>query len=238
LQAITFAEEVCEHYDGVIIGVRPTFASTQYGYIKMGNEFYENDTLRVKAFKIDKFIEKPNEEQAKEFLESWSYLWNTGMSVWKVSRLLALFKQFLPDHFAALQKVVLASNQTEEERLSAALFADLDKIAIDYAIYEKAENLAVIPADLGWSDIGTWNILKDVLPNTDGHQNAVKAKHIGIDTQNCLIQGGERLIATIGISDLIIVDTDDALLIVPKDKASQVKDLTKKLKEEGMEEYL
>ncbi|MEM4714427.1 MAG: mannose-1-phosphate guanylyltransferase, partial [Candidatus Nanoarchaeia archaeon] len=117
-------------------------------------------------------------------------------------------------------------------------FANLEKVPIDTAIWEKAKNLAVIPADLGWSDIGSWSVLKEVLKNNYGTNVIVKGKFCGLDTKNCLIYGGERLITTIGLENMVVVDTDDAVLICPLDQAQKVKELVKKLKEEGKKDYL
>lgn len=235
LNSLKLAKEVAQKFDGVIIGVRPTFPSTQYGYIKMGEELEEFGQMQ--AFRIARFVEKPNAEKAREYLKRWEYLWNTGMSVWKVSNFLKLFEQYLPEHAKALKDLKPFLDTSEEKQRIALKLADLEKIPIDYGIYEKAQNLAVIPADLGWSDVGTWESLLEVLTK-DEEGNVVRGKHLGISTKNTLIMGGERLIATIGCEDLVVVDTDDAILICHKKEAPKVKELVKKLQEQGLEEYL
>ena len=237
LESIKIAGQVCEAYDGVIIGVRPTFPSTQYGYIQMGDELLEFGPKA--SYKISRFCEKPNLDRAKEFMTSWQYLWNSGISVWKISKFIELFGKFLPDHYAAMKKLQAYFDTSEEQDQIKNLLGSLEPISIDFAIYEKAKNLAVIPADLGWSDVGNWSSLTEVLDqNSDEAGNIISGKHIGLATANTMVMSGERLVATLGCKDLIIVDTDDAVLVCHKDNAPQVKDLVKKLKEQGMEEYL
>jgi len=237
LRALRLAQKIVQDYPGVIIGVNPTFPATGYGYIEMGAEIEKYG--KMNAFKVKRFVEKPDYETAKEFLANWQYLWNSGMSVWKAKKFLQLFKKFLPKHYSKLNKIKEYFYKDNFNEVAAKEFKNLEKIAIDYAIYEKAKNLVAVPADLGWSDIGNWAVLKEVLLNSNPKlKNWVKGKHTGIDTKNCLILGGERLIATLGIENLIIVDTDDAILIADKNKAEMVKELTQKIKEDGLEEYL
>jgi len=237
LKSLKLAEKVAQESVGVIIGVKPTFPSIAYGYIQMLDEIEKYGKMKV--FKINKFIEKPDAATAEELTASWEYLWNSGISVWKAKKFLSLFKKYLPKHFKALNEVKKYFQKSKEEfsHLIAKIFKNLETIPIDYAIYEKAKGLATVPADLGWSDIGNWSVLKTVL-ETKGKENFVKGKYLGIETTNCLVLGGERLIATIGLKDLVIVDTDDAILIASKNQAEKVKDLTQKLQKEGFSDYL
>ena len=235
LNALKLAKKVAHEKPGAIIGVNPTFPSTGYGYIQMGDEIEKFGKMKV--FRLENFTEKPDLKTAKEYLTSWEYLWNTGIGVWTAKKFLNLFKKHLPKHYQALQKVKKHFNKPDLEKVMKKEFSKLEKIPIDYAIYEKAKDLAVIPIDLGWSDIGDWSNLKETL-NANGKENLIKGKHIGVDTDGCLVLGGERLIATLGVGNLVIVDTDDAILIAHKKYAEKVKDLTQKLKKEGFEEYL
>jgi mannose-1-phosphate guanylyltransferase len=237
ISALKLAEKISNDSTGVIIGVNPTFPSTGFGYIEMGDEIEKYG--KMKAFKLKKFIEKPNLEKAKEYMDNWQYLWNSGISIWKVKEFIKLFEKFLPEHYKKLLEIKKYFGTEKINEITAKKFKNLEPITIDYAIFEKAKNLVTIPADLGFSDIGNWAVLKEVLLNTkDSNKNFVKGKHTGIDTKNCLILGSERLIATLGLEDLIIVDTDDAILIASKKDAERVKELTQKLKEDKLEEYL
>ena len=237
LKALKLAQAVSDDSSGVIIGINPTFPATSYGYIEMGAEIKKFG--KMKAFKIKRFVEKPDYEKAKEFLTSRRYLWNSGISIWKAQKFIALFKKYLPKHFKALMEVKKYFNKEEFNEIAAKKFKNLEPIAIDYAIYENAKDLATVSADLGWSDIGNWAILKEILLSSNKlEKNWIKGKHTGIDTKNCLILGGERLVTTLGLEDLIIIDTDDAILIANKNQAEKVKELTQKLKKDGFEDYL
>ncbi len=235
ISALKLAKKVAEEVPGVIIGVNPTCPSTAYGYIQMGSDIGKFG--KTKVFKIKKFIEKPDIKKAKNFLDSWEYQWNPGISVWEVSKFMNLFKKFLPKHFKALEKVGNATSLKEEQKIMDNKFKNLDPIPIDYAIYEKAKNLAVVPADLGWSDIGNWGTLKDLLSKTN-KANVIKGEHIGIDTSGSLIMGYDRLIVTVGLKDIIVVDTNDVILVCPKDKAQDVKKAVEELKNNGKDHYL
>jgi len=235
IKTLLLARQVAQNEGGVIVGINPTFPATGYGYIEMGLELKKYGKLKV--FKIKKFVEKPDKEKAKEFLSKWQYLWNSGISVWKVEEYIKLFKKLMPKHYKKLLKIKKYLNQTNLNEVLAKEFKNIDPLPIDYAIYEKAHNLAVIPADLGWSDIGNWSVLKDIL-NKKNKSNYINAKHIGLETKNCLIIGGERLITTIGIKNLVIIDTDDVILITDKRNCEKVKDLTQKIAEEGLTDYL
>jgi len=233
-QIIKSSEGSLENFDGAIIGIKPTFPSTEYGYIQMGKTAEEKDS--VKICKIEKFVEKPDQKTADTFFDGWEYLWNSGISIWKVGKFLDLYKKFLPDYSEKLDRL---TDRLDYEKITEAIEEELkgiEPVPIDYAIYEKADNLAVIPADLGWSDIGTWSILKDTLEPTE--TNVIKGKCVSIETENSLIYSGERLIATVGVKNLIIVDTDDVVFIADKSRAHKVKEIIEKLKEEGKREYL
>ena len=233
-KTIKLCENVIKSEKGIIVGVNPTYPATGYGYIEMGAEIKKFG--RQKVFHLKKFVEKPDFKTAKEFMTSWRYLWNTGISCWTTKKFLNIFEKLLPKEFKALQKVKNHIYDENFPQIAKKYLQNFEKIPIDYAIYEKTKDLVTIPAELGWSDIGNWAILKDVLQN--GDKNYIRGKHTGILTKNNLIYGSERLIATIGVKDLIIVDTDDAILIAHKKHCEKVKDLTKKLEQEGFKDYL
>jgi len=235
LSALSSAAKAADVADGVIIGVNPTFPATGYGYIAMGPEVEELHPERI--YWIERFIEKPDLATARRLVRQWGYLWNPGISVWRVGKLLALYEKLRPEDHRALVSLMPHIGTPRQEEAVASRLAGLQKIAIDYAIYEKAERLAVVPANLGWSDIGTWASLKDVLDDNNG-TNHIRGEHVGLMTENCLVFAKDRLIATLGVSDLIIVDAGDCILVAHRDKSQEVKDLVDLMRRSGKERYL
>lgn len=229
------AAEVAQQGYLVSLGVPPTRPETGYGYIQRGESlgvFSQNQ-----AFRVQRFMEKPNAETAQSFLDSGEYYWNSSIFIWQVPRILNEIEQLLPDLNASLQKIAVALGTPREEQVVLENWLGLECQTIDYGIMEKANKVAVLPMEVGWSDVGSWASLLEILP-ADEEGNVVLGKHIGISTSRSLIYGGERPIATIGVEDLIIVDTPYALLICPRDKAQEVKALVEKLAKEGREELL
>ncbi|MCX6806856.1 MAG: mannose-1-phosphate guanylyltransferase [Candidatus Berkelbacteria bacterium] len=210
----------------VTIGITPTEPDTGLGHIKMGKSIGHG------AFDVDKFIEKPNLETAKKFVKSGKYLWNGGIYVGKPRIILDLFKKHAPDIYKILQSIDKNPGTLTKE------YAKMENISVDYAISEKAEKIAVVPGNLNWSDIGSWSKLLEVLSQNVGENVVVGCNHYGIDTESCLIHGSDRLIATIGLKDVIVVDTPDVVLVCHKDKAQDVKKIVEKLKEEKKDHYL
>ena len=231
-EALKIADLLARDVDGVILAVPPTYPATCYGYIEVGNPVPNHQA----AFQIASFKEKPTVRRAKRFLKSGSYFWNPGISVWKVSRLLELMKNYKPDHYAALQSVAEALGSDEEQNRIKEAFRGLDRVAIDHAIFEKATNLVTIPVDLQWNDIGSWSAIFDVQSQHGG--NVIRGSVVAIDTNNCLIYAQKRLLTTIGVSNLVIVETDDAILIANKDETERLKELYSQVKEFGGTTYL
>jgi mannose-1-phosphate guanylyltransferase len=188
------------------------------------------------AFRIARFEEKPNFERALQFVNSGFHFWNPGISVWKVSRLLELMKQYKPDHYAALQQVGEVLGTPGEAAAIERAFRHLDRTAIDHAIFEKAPDMATIPVDLDWSDIGSWSALYDV--QSDGNGNVTQGEVVSVDTDKCLIFAKDRLIATLGVSNLVIVETEDAILIAHKDDSHRLKELHALVQNQGGEKYI
>ena len=234
--ALKLAEEAAQHADGVIIGVKTTYPATGYGYIKMGHPI--SSVKGGDVFWISQFTEKPDLQRAKQFHRAWEYLWNPGIAVWRVDKLLALFERLRPQEFAALKRIEPHLGTDEESAAIERELREIPKLAIDYTIHEKADKLAVVPADLGWSDIGTWDTLKEVLPPNDGTNVLRGDEIVTLDTEECLIYVEGRLIATLGVKDLVIVDTGDCLLVAHRSQSQKVKDLVERLREEDKKKYL
>lgn len=231
-RALTEAAEIAPDVDGVILSIIPAYPSTGHGYLKMGKPIPAHDG----SFEIARFEEKPAADRAEEFVQSGDYYWNTGISIWKVATLLELMSYHKPEHYAALRYVSEAIGTPDERARMEAAFAGLDRMAIDHAIFEKATRMATIPVDLDWNDIGSWSAIHDVL--STGDDNVTRGSVVSVDTNNCLIYGQKRLIATLGISDLVIVETEDAILVAHKDDADRIKELYTKVKNFGGAKYL
>jgi mannose-1-phosphate guanylyltransferase len=226
------AETLAPDVDGIILSVQPTYPATGYGYIEAGGPVPNQQG----AFQVTRFEEKPTTQQAEQYLKSGRHFWNSGISIWKVSRLLELMKNYKPDHYQALQYICEVLNTKEEQNKIKEAFKDLDRISIDHAILEKASNMVTIPADLDWNDIGSWSAIYDVQSEEGG--NVIRGPVVTVDTNNCLIYAQKRLVTTIGVSNLVIVETDDAILIAHKDDTDRLKELHSKVKEFGGTTYL
>ena len=178
-----------------------------------------------------------NLEKAKEYLASGQYLWNSGMFVWKTSTILKNFKEYLPEIHDGLQKIGESINTEKYENTLKEVFSNLPSESIDYGIMEKASNIYVIPGNFGWDDVGSWLSLERInKTNQDG--NVIKGNVISIKTKNSIIQGNEKLIATIGLEDVVIVDTDDVTLICHKNNTQEVKEIISNLRICNRNEYL
>ncbi len=234
INALSRAKELALETDGVILAVNPTYPATSYGYIETGDAVSGHQG----AFRVTSFKEKPNTQKAKQFCATGNHFWNPGISVWKVSTLIDLMRRLKPDHYDALQYVSEAIGSIELNQKMNDAFAGLEPVAIDHAIFEKAENMATIPVDLDWNDIGSWSAIYDVQSNNDrgespevsNNTNVNRGSVISIDTERCLIYGQKRLIATLGVSDLVIVETDDAILVIHRDETDRLKELHSRVK--------
>ncbi|MBD3156668.1 hypothetical protein GF369_02455 [Candidatus Peregrinibacteria bacterium] len=207
------------------------------GYVHTGKVIDTVDGHPILAFK--KFTEKPDANTAREFIESGDYLWNTGMYVWRIDTILEKYKQHVPKTYEKLMSMKPAIGTKQEETIVKEKYSQCEKISIDYAVMEKVDprEVRIIPADFGWSDVGTWESIHDEL-TTNKNENMIQANHLGIETKGSLIKSDNpnKKIATIGLDNMVIVDTPDALLVCPKDRSQDVKKIVKRLADE--KEYL
>lgn len=223
-------KEATETDNLVTIGITPTFPATGYGYIH-----FEENGEAVK--KVLQFVEKPNLETAKDYITTKEYVWNSGMFIWKASVILNKFKELLPDIYADLQKLAESFGTSEEEKTLNEVYPTVRSISIDYGIMEKSNDIKVVPGEFGWNDVGSWDML-GVLHESDCNGNITVGNTLSIDTQNSIIYSSGKLVATVGIDDLIVVETPDAVMVCPKDKAQDVKKIVDTLKEQKKEELL
>ncbi|MFL5732303.1 MAG: mannose-1-phosphate guanylyltransferase [Chloroflexia bacterium] len=234
-RVLAAATEVAEEGWLVTLGIRPEYAETGYGYIERGGSLRAANGFQ--AYHVARFIEKPDLARAQQFAGSELYTWNSGMFVWRVERILEEMERHMPELYAALQEIESSLGTAEDERTLQRVWPGIRNETIDYGVMEKAERIAVLPVDIGWNDVGSWAAVYDVLPH-DEQGNAIVGQHLSPDTEGSLIFSPNRLVATIGLHDMIVVDTGDVLLICPRSRAQDVKRLVEMLKARGMEEYL
>jgi mannose-1-phosphate guanylyltransferase len=215
----------------VTFGIMPTHAETGYGYI----ECDENMPLREEgSFKVRQFVEKPDKETAEQYVANGRFFWNSGMFCFKVSSILEAFERYAPDVLEAARSALPEGDGTRLS-LDADHFAMAPNISIDYAIMEKAPNVAVISANIGWSDVGSWDAVaglaaSDEVGQADARGNTTSGHVILQDTENCHVRSDSRVVGVIGVQDLVIVDTDDALLVTTRERSQDVKHIVGELK--------
>ncbi len=227
----------CKNYL-VTLGITPTFPSTGYGYIQQDALLPEKFDYPV--YRVLRFTEKPDEAKARQMLTGGDHSWNSGMFVWRADRILDEIARLMPDLATALQKIGAAWTSPERDAVLGSEWPLIKPETIDYGVMERAENVAVLPAGgLEWSDVGSWDSLFDVLlPDADGNVS-VNNDHLSFETHNSLVFSSEKkLIATIGVDDLIVIDSGDALLVCHRDQAQQVRQVIETLKKTKKESYL
>lgn len=228
------AMRTAERSDALVtLGIAPSVPDTGYGYIQYDTE----DAGENGAFRVRRFVEKPDADTAKKYLASGEYLWNSGMFIWKASSVLREMEEKLPEHYALLMKIEEdAGTPAAEETLEKA-FGEMKSISIDYGVMEKAENVYVIPSSFGWDDVGSWLAVGRMSPSNE-MGNVIQGDVVSIGSTRCIVQGEKRTIAMVGMEDTIIVDTEDALLICAKDSAGEIKKVLEVLRAVNRTELL
>ena len=232
-QTLQDACRVAEQGENLVtLGITPDEPETGYGYIK----FNPNVTLE-RAYAVERFVEKPDLEKAKEYLASQEYLWNSGMFIWKVSTILNNIKAYLPEMYEGLETIKAAIGTEAQESVLKATFPGLQSVSVDYGIMEKAQNIYTLAGTFGWDDVGSW-LAVGRIQKTNEFGNVVSGSVVSVNTRNCIIQGGSKLIATVGLSDIVVVDTEDALLVCNKENAGEIKKVLESLKITNQYQYL
>ena len=216
----------------VTIGIKPTFPAVGYGYIR-----YDKDEVDKDFHEVMEFVEKPDIRTARAYLKEGGYLWNSGMFTWKVSTILSYFEKLLPDIYECLLKIEADMLTAKEEETIAAIYPTIPKISIDYGIMERASGVMVVESKFDWSDVGSWDALES-LYEKDAFGNITNREQILIDTKNCVVYAKSKLIATLGVEDLIIVEAEDAIMVCHKDEAQSVREIPDALKRQGKVEFL
>lgn len=239
------AFEQCER-DPVLVtfGIRPTEPNTGFGYIEMGQAVTDNDA-RGAVYQVQGFREKPDLQTAKRYFESGQYLWNSGMFFWRVSTLIEAFERFKPDMAAGAREIAQAVGKDDFQSTLERIFHEWDKDSIDYAVMEKADNVRVVPAGFDWDDVGTWTALARTQP-LDAEGNLLRGRTLALDTKNSILfnrdpmrKDSPRLLAALGVEDLIVVSAGDAILVCPRERVQDIKQVHAALGEdEDLARYL
>ena len=218
----------------VTIGLKPTFPSTGFGYIK-----YDSGTSGAVKPVIE-FREKPDEETAKKYIESGQYAWNSGMFIWKASLILEKLKEYVPDIYEDLKAIGDAMNTPNELEVLHEIYPRIRKISIDYAVMEPSASqgdVLVIPGDCGWNDVGSWDMM-DILHAPDESGNVLLGDVVAINTKDTVIFSSTRTVTAVDVDNIVIVETPDAIMVCRKDKAQEVKKIVDALNEAGRKELL
>jgi mannose-1-phosphate guanylyltransferase len=236
VKTVTTGAQVAAKTNSIVtFGIKPSRASTAYGYVKKGAE--HADIGGVKVYDAAEFKEKPDAATARKYVDSGEYYWNSGMFLFKNTSLLGAMEKHLPKHHAALTKIAEHFYARDEETVTVKEYWALEPVSIDYGILEKAENVKMVEADFDWKDVGSWSSLEDVL-GKDNDNNAAKGDNVVLESKDNVILSEEGVIAAVGVEGLVIIHTPKATLVCKKEDAEKVRDVVEKLKEKGLEQYL
>lgn len=233
-EALAKAAELAAVGPIVTLGIRPTHPETGYGYIQQGDK-----DSRVKgAYRVERFCEKPDLARAKSFLAEGNFLWNAGIFVMRPEVYLAEVQRQLPDLHAALVEVQAAIGSAKYPQVLAAAYSKIKGISIDYGVMEHASEVAVVPADCGWSDVGSWSALGAVVPpNEQG--NVIAGKAVVLDSKNCVVYAPDgHMVGLVGVEGLVVVHTPDATLVVPAERAQEVREVLEKIGAQQWREWM
>ena len=229
--AVNIALPLAQQGQLVTFGIVPQSPETGYGYIKTGGSLGNGS-----AMKVDEFVEKPDLATAESYLSSGEYLWNSGMFMFKASQFLSELKEQNPDILTVCRQAMeKASVDIDFIRPDAEIFKTCPEDSIDYAVMEKTQSAVVVPIDCGWSDVGSWSALWEV-SDKDPNGNATKGDVLALDSKNCFIQSDRKLIATVGLEGVVVVESDDAIMVADKSRVQDVKTIVAQLKEQGRSE--
>lgn len=234
--ALQAAEAAANEGYLVTLGIKPAFANTGYGYIKCGDVITQSHGLAI--HRVGRFMEKPDQQTAEGYIASGDYYWNAGIFVWRTQSFLDAVERYLPRLRDQLNRIQARFGRSSHHAELTHIWDEVENITVDYGIMERAPNVAVIPVDIGWSDVGDWHTLTSLMSD-DESANVVIGPHVEVDTHSTLIYSDSgRIIATIGLKGFLVVDTGDALLIAPRDRAQDVKKIVDQLRSEGRSDVL
>lgn len=215
----------------ITLGVRPSSPETGYGYIKQtDNVVLSSDDYR--ALEVKRFTEKPDLETALRFLDEGGYYWNSGVFIWKGSSVISEFSRILPDWHSQFDRILETMDKTSGPEVIQSFYKNIEPGSIDKLILEKSPNTVVIPVNFPWSDVGSWKALDEFL-RTDGEDNIIFGRGVSVDSSGCLIYGDRKAVALVGVKDLVVVDSDNGVLVLNKENSQDVKKVIEELNKKG-----
>lgn len=236
LRVLRVAARVAQPFNRLVtLGIQPTHPETGYGYIRVGVDRRQIDGREV--FRVAQFVEKPSRQKAEQFLAEGNYFWNSGMFVWRADSIWHEVSRYLPQLAQELEALRQATTSDTLTAVVGEVYPRLPAVSIDVGVMERAQDVWVVPADIGWSDVGSWRALGDLVA-PDAMGNVVIGDQRGLDTAGCFIYSPNKLVATIGLTELVVIETDDVLLICPKDRDQDVRKLVELLEREGRQDLL
>ncbi|MDI6632433.1 MAG: mannose-1-phosphate guanylyltransferase [Bacillota bacterium] len=218
----------------VTLGITPTRPETGYGYIQRGEMLRTVGSIAV--YRALRFTEKPDQLKARRFLASGKYFWNSGMFIWRVNVILALFAEYLPELAAGLKRIAASLGTEREAAVIESVYPALPRISVDYGVMEQAKNVVVLPADFGWDDVGTWPAWARYGGNQDGQGNVIEGSGVLVESSGCVVRASKHVVGALGIRDIVIVEEDGRLLVCAKERAQEIKRLVAALKEAGYDD--
>jgi mannose-1-phosphate guanylyltransferase len=221
----------------VTIGIRPSSPHTGYGYIEVEGAIDVGDSGEPAVLRVERFVEKPDLERAKQFLKQGNYLWNSGIFFWRIDTLIEAIDRYLPRLYRDLMVIEKEIGTSNEFDTTRAIFAEMESVAIDRGVMERADSVLTVPGDFGWNDVGSFATLYDYW-EPDEKGNRIRGKALTVKSTGLLIDSPKKLVAAVGVNDLIIVNTDSALLICSKQSAQDVGKVVDMLEERGETEHL
>ncbi|MFQ5612178.1 MAG: mannose-1-phosphate guanylyltransferase [Anaerolineae bacterium] len=235
-QALRAAEAVAGQGRLVTLGITPTGPETGYGYIHRGQTVGRFNGQE--AYQVQRFLEKPSLERAQVLVSTGEYYWNSGMFIWRIDTFCRALAEHMPALFDQADQIERALAGDDPGPTLRAIWQNVQAESIDYGLMERAGQVAVVPIDVGWNDVGSWQALMDVQQPDEKGNVILGSEHLSLDTSDTLIQGTGKLVATIGLQGMVIIETEDALLVCPKDRTQDVKQIVEHLKRAGRTEYL
>jgi mannose-1-phosphate guanylyltransferase len=237
IKILKTAAEVAQNNSNLVtLGIKPTYPEIGYGYIESTNK--HNIINGLEVYEVNKFVEKPDLETAQSYLSAGNFFWNSGIFIWRTAIIRDYIKKLMPEMHDILEtmKSAFELNENRNDVIKSEFYKMPDQ-SIDYGIMERVNHIYVIPCIFGWDDVGSWTAL-DRINERDEDGNVIKGNILNLDTKRCIIESNGKLIATLGVEDLIIVDTEDVILICSKEKAQEVKVLLKELRMQKLDQYL
>jgi mannose-1-phosphate guanylyltransferase len=228
----------------VTLGIHPTNPETGYGYIQYDADNFvdvefekKGQAITERVYKVKTFAEKPNLEVAKAFLESGDFLWNSGMFIFRTDTMSQEIKEFMPDLYESLGRLEKRLLESDFAKHLEGEYSKLKSISIDYGVMEKSKNVHIIRSQFGWNDVGAWDEVYNI-KEKDSDGNVKQGRTVTLETKNCLIVNDQKIVATVGVEDLLIINTDNGLLICKRGEAQSVKEVVDYLRRKGMEQFL